>query len=96
MLRCFQCDLSVFKVQQGTCGDPVSYYIVEWDTSDSFNSAALSSLVLDGADLLLEEQVEITRHKICRCWVVSMVLWHTRCCFFNLVASAAITRTLEQ
>lgn len=37
----------------------MSYYVVEWDTSDGFNSAALSSLVLDD-DLLLEEQVLAT------------------------------------
>lgn len=47
---------STSQVSQGTCGDPVSYYIVEWDTSDGFNSAALSSVVLDGEDLLLREQ----------------------------------------
>lgn len=47
---------STSQVSQGTCGDPVSYYIVEWDTSDAFNSAALSSLVVDGEDLLLQEQ----------------------------------------
>lgn len=47
---------STSQVSQGTCGDPVLYYIVEWDTSDSFNSAALSSLVVDGEDLLLQEQ----------------------------------------
>lgn len=47
---------STSQVSQGTCGDPVSYYIVEWDTSDGFNSAALSSAVLDGEDLLLREQ----------------------------------------
>lgn len=46
-----------FQVQQGICGDHVSYYVVEWDTSDNFNSAALSSITLDGDDLLLEEQV---------------------------------------
>lgn len=47
---------STSQVSQGTCGDPVSYYIVEWDTSDAFNSAALSSLVVYGEDLLLQEQ----------------------------------------
>ena len=50
----------VLQVQQGTCGDPVSYYLVEWDTSVLFNSVALSSVVLDGDDLLLEEQVGYT------------------------------------
>lgn len=35
----------------------MSYYVVEWDTSNGFNSAALSSLVLDDDDLLLEQQV---------------------------------------
>lgn len=47
---------STSQVAQDTCGDPVSYYIVEWDTSDGFNSAALSSLVLAREDLLLQEQ----------------------------------------
>lgn len=47
---------STSQVSQGTCGDPVSYFIVEWDTSDGFNSAALSSLVLGEEDLLLREQ----------------------------------------
>lgn len=47
---------STSQVSQGICGDPVSYYIVEWDTSDAFNSAALSSLVVSGQDLLLQEQ----------------------------------------
>lgn len=47
---------STSQVSQARCGDPVSYYIVEWDTSDGFNSAALSSLVVDGEDLLLREQ----------------------------------------
>ncbi len=47
---------STSQVSQATCGDPVSYYVVEWDTSESFNSAALSSLVVDGEDLLLQEQ----------------------------------------
>lgn len=49
-------DCSTSQVSQGTCGDPVSYYVVEWDTSDAFNSAALSSLVVDREDLLLQEQ----------------------------------------
>ena len=52
----------MFQVLLGNCGDPVSYYIVEWDTSDSFNSAALSSVTLDGDSLLVEQQV---RHTIC-------------------------------
>lgn len=47
---------STSQVSQGMCGDPVSYYIVEWDTSDTFNSAALSSLVVNGEDILLQEQ----------------------------------------
>lgn len=61
--RCVFCVLSsMFQVLLGNCGDPVSYYIVEWDSSDSFNSAALSSATLDGDSLLVEEQV---RHTIC-------------------------------
>lgn len=47
---------------QGECGDPVSYYLVEWDSSDSFNSAALSSLIVDRQDLLLEQQVQLTAY----------------------------------
>lgn len=47
---------STSQVSQGTCGDPVSYYIVEWDTSDTFNSAAFSSVVVNGDNLLLQEQ----------------------------------------
>lgn len=48
---------STSQVSLDTCGDPVAYYVVEWDTSDGFNSAALSSLVVDGDDLLLQQQV---------------------------------------
>lgn len=48
---------STSQVSQDTCGDPVAYYIVEWDTSDGFNSAALSSLVVDGEDILTQQQV---------------------------------------
>lgn len=59
--------LDEFQVQLGTCGDPVSYYVVECDTSDNFNSAALFSVVLDGDDLLLTEQVQQSRHVTKHC-----------------------------
>ncbi|CAM9134345.1 unnamed protein product [Discosporangium mesarthrocarpum] len=47
---------STSQVQLGTCGEPVEYYVVEWDTSDSFNSAGLATHFLDGEELLLQEQ----------------------------------------
>ncbi|CAM9302885.1 unnamed protein product, partial [Sphacelaria rigidula] len=44
------------STSQGNCGDSVSYYVVEWDTSDKFDSAALSRVVLDDDDQLLAVQ----------------------------------------
>lgn len=38
----------------------MEYYAVDWDTSENFNSAAMSSVILDGDDFLLEEQVRET------------------------------------